>query len=708
MILGKMKMESTRFGMDSACKAYPDMPLAGLLHEAMQRIDGEIPEIENEIDRISDEQDKSIPADPNVRNFSFALVDGRVYFRENNTMTPAKASMTAENRIKGLLEIRDCVRKLIQYQTDNYPEEMIQTEQKKLNRLYDAFTKKYGLINSRGNYLAFAADESYFLLCSLEVLDDEGKFKRKADMFSKRTIKPHREVTFVETASEALALSIGEKARVDLSFMAQLTGRTQEEIIKDLQGVIYKVPSSEPARYVTADEYLSGNVREKLKIAGIAAKADPELAVNVSALEKVIPKDLPASEISVRLGTTWIPQEDIQQFMMELLTPSSYAEGKLKVRYTAYNGDWFIENKSSDVGNVKADSTYGTKRASAYRIIEDTLNLRDTRIFDYIYDEHNNKKAVLNHKETTAAQAKQEVIKQAFQDWIWKDPERRSRLVRYYNDTFNSIRPREYDGSHITFGGISPEIQLRPHQVNAIAHILYGGNTLLAHKVGAGKTFEMVAAAQESKRLGLCQKSMFVVPNHLVGQWASEFLRLYPSANILVTTKKDFETHNRKKFCARIATGDYDAIIMGHSQFERIPISRERQERLLYEQIDEITEGIAEVQASGGERFTVKQLERTRKSLEARLEKLQAEGRKDDVVTFEQLGVDRLFVDEAHNYKNLFLYTKMRNVAGLSTSDAQKSSDMFAKCRYMDEITGNRGVIFATGTPVSNSMTVRP
>ena len=662
MILGKMKMESTRFGMDSACKAYPDMPLAGLLHEAMQRIDGEIPEIENEIDRISDEQDKSIPADPNVRNFSFALVDGRVYFRENNTMTPAKVSMTAENRIKGLLEIRDCVRKLIQYQTDDYPEEMIQTEQKNLNRFYDAFTKKYGLINSRGNYLAFAADESYFLLCSLEVLDDEGKFKRKADMFSKRTIKPHHEVTFVETASEALALSIGEKARVDLSYMAQLTGRTQEEIINDLQGVIFKVPSSEPARYVTADEYLSGNVREKLKIAKIAAKADPELAVNVAALEKVIPKDLPASEISVRLGTTWIPQEDIQQFMMELLTPSSYAEGKLKVRYTAYNGDWFIENKSSDVGNVKADSTYGTKRASAYRIMEDTLNLRDTRIFDYIYDEHNNKKAVLNHKETTAAQAKQEVIKQAFGDWIWKDPERRSRLVRYYNDTFNSIRPREYDGSHITFGGISPEIKLRPHQVNAIAHILYGGNTLLAHKVGAGKTFEMVAAAQESKRLGLCQKSMFVVPNHLVGQWASEYLRLYPSANILVTTKRDFETGNRKKFCGRIATGAYDAVIIGHSQFEKIPISEERQREQLMRQLDDIERGIDDVQASHGEQFTVKQLMKTRKAIKAKLDKLNDTKRKDSVINFEELGIDRLFIDESHFYKNRAKRCRTREV----------------------------------------------
>ena len=527
---------------------------------------------------------------------------------------------------------------------------------------------------------------------------------RKADMFSKRTIKPHREVTFVETASEALALSIGEKARVDLSFMAQLTGRTQEEIINDLQGVIFKVPSSEPARYVTADEYLSGNVREKLKVAGIAAKADPELAVNVAALEKVIPKDLPASEISVRLGTTWIPQEDIQQFMVELLTPSSYAASRLQVRYTAYNGDWFIENKSSDIGNVKADSTYGTKRASAYRIMEDTLNLRDTRIFDYVYDEHNNKKAVLNHKETTAAQAKQEVIKQAFQDWIWKDPERRNRLVRYYNDTFNSIRPREYDGSHITFGGISPEIKLRPHQVNAIAHILYGGNTLLAHKVGAGKTFEMVAAAQESKRLGLCQKSMFVVPNHLVGQWASEYLRLYPSANILVTTKRDFETGNRKKFCGRIATGAYDAVIIGHSQFEKIPISEERQREQLMRQLDDIERGIDDVQASHGEQFTVKQLMKTRKAIKAKLDKLNDTKRKDSVINFEELGIDRLFIDESHFYKNLYLYTKMRNVGGIAQTEAQKSSDLFMKCRYLDEITGNRGTVFATGTPISNSM----
>ena len=523
-------------------------------------------------------------------------------------------------------------------------------------------------------------------------------------MFTKRTIKPHREVTSVETASEALALSIGEKARVDLPYMEQLTGKTQAELVQDLQGVIFKVPNCEHVSYVAADEYLSGNVRNKLTVADLAAKNDPELAVNVEALEKVIPKDLSAAEISVRLGATWIPQEDIQRFVMELLTPSSYAAGRLKVRYTPINGDWFIENKSSDMGNVKADSTYGTKRASAYRIIEDTLNLRDTRIFDYVYDEHGNKKAVFNAKETTAAQAKQEVIKQAFQDWIWKDPERRNRLVRYYNDTFNSVRPREYDGSHITFGGISPEITLRPHQVNAIAHILYGGNTLLAHKVGAGKTFEMVAAAQENKRLGLCQKSMFVVPNHLVGQWASEYLRLYPSANILVTTKRDFETGNRKKFCGRIATGDYDAVIIGHSQFEKIPMSIGRQREQLEKQLDDIEHGIDDVQASKGEQFTVKQLMKTRKAIKTKLEKLNDTKRKDTVIDFEQLGVDRLFIDESHFYKNLYLYTKMRNVGGIAQTEAQKSSDLFMKCRYLDEITGNRGTVFATGTPVSNSM----
>ena len=705
MVLGEIKMENTRFGtFEPVCKARKDIPLSELLSNAVQRINGEIPELDNRVDEISDEQELSVPADPNVRNFSFTLVDGRVYFRENDRMQPASVSMTAENRIKGLIQIRDCVRKLIEYQTDDYPEEMICTEQENLNRLYDVYTAKYGLINSRGNYLAFASDESYFLLCSLEVLDDEGNFKRKADMFTKRTIKPHREVTSVETASEALALSIGEKARVDLPYMEQLTGKTQAELVQDLQGVIFKVPNCEHVSYVAADEYLSGNVRNKLTVADLAAKNDPELAVNVEALEKVIPKDLSAAEISVRLGATWIPQEDIQRFVMELLTPSSYAAGRLKVRYTPINGDWFIENKSSDMGNVKADSTYGTKRASAYRIIEDTLNLRDTRIFDYVYDEHGNKKAVFNAKETTAAQAKQEAIKQAFQDWIWKDPERRNRLVRYYNDTFNSVRPREYDGSHITFGGISPEITLRPHQVNAIAHILYGGNTLLAHKVGAGKTFEMVAAAQESKRLGLCQKSMFVVPNHLVGQWASEYLRLYPSANILVTTKRDFETGNRKKFCGRIATGDYDAVIIGHSQFEKIPMSIGRQREQLEKQLDDIEHGIDDVQASKGEQFTVKQLMKTRKAIKTKLEKLNDTKRKDTVIDFEQLGVDRLFIDESHFYKNLYLYTKMRNVGGIAQTEAQKSSDLFMKCRYLDEITGNRGTVFATGTPVSNSM----
>lgn len=705
MVLGEIKMENTRFGtFEPVCKARKDIPLSELLSNAVQRINGEIPELDNRVDEISDEQELSVPADPNVRNFSFTLVDGRVYFRENDRMQPASVSMTAENRIKGLIQIRDCVRKLIEYQTDDYPEEMIRTEQENLNRLYDVYTAKYGLINSRGNYLAFASDESYFLLCSLEVLDDEGNFKRKADMFTKRTIKPHREVTSVETASEALALSIGEKARVDLPYMEQLTGKTQVELVQDLQGVIFKVPNCEPVSYAAADEYLSGNVRNKLTVAELAAKNDPELAVNVDALKKVIPKDLSAAEISVRLGATWIPQDDIQRFVMELLTPSSYAAGRLKVRYTPINGDWFIENKSSDMGNVKADSTYGTKRASAYRIIEDTLNLRDTRIFDYVYDEHGNKKAVFNAKETTAAQAKQEVVKQAFQDWIWKDPERRNRLVRYYNDTFNSVRPREYDGSHITFGGISPEITLRPHQVNAIAHILYGGNTLLAHKVGAGKTFEMVAAAQESKRLGLCQKSMFVVPNHLVGQWASEYLRLYPSANILVTTKQDFETGNRKKFCGRIATGDYDAVIIGHSQFEKIPMSIERQREQLEKQLDDIERGIDDVQASKGEQFTVKQLMKTRKAIKTKLEKLNDTKRKDTVIDFEQLGVDRLFIDESHFYKNLYLYTKMRNVGGIAQTEAQKSSDLFMKCRYLDEITGNRGTVFATGTPVSNSM----
>ena len=704
MVLGEMRMESTRFGMDAACKAIKDMPLPEILDGAMQRIKGQIPENDIEVDRISDGQESSIDADPDVRNFSFAIVDGKVYFRENNKMSPAKASVTAENRIRGLVEIRDCVRRIIQYQTDDLPGEMIQAEQKKLNGLYDAFTAKYGLINNRGNYLAFGSDESYFLLCSLEVLDDEGNFKRKADMFTKRTIKPHREITSVETASEALAVSIGEKACVDLGYMAQLTGKPQDEVISNLQGIIFKVPGSGPFRYVTADEYLSGNVRAKLIAAKAAAKENSEYESNVRALEKVIPKDLLAGEISVRLGTSWIPAEDIQQFILELLTPGNYAAEKLRVRYMSASGEWFIENKGSDYGNVKADSTYGTKRADAYRIIEDTLNLRDTRIFDYIYDEHENRKAVFNAKETMAAQSKQEVIKQAFQDWIWKDPERRGRLVRYYNDTFNCVRPREYDGSHITFSGISPEITLRRHQVNAIAHILYGGNTLLAHKVGAGKTFEMVAAAQESKRLGLCQKSMFVVPNHLVGQWASEYLRLYPSANILVSRKQDFEMANRKKFCGRIATGDYDAVIIGHSQFERIPISEERQREQLMRQLNDIEYGIRDAQASYGEQFTVKQLMKTKKAVKIKLDKLNNTKRKDRVVFFEELGIDRLFIDESHFYKNLYLYTKMRNVGGIAQTEAQKSSDLFMKCRYLDEVTGGRGIIFATGTPISNSM----
>lgn len=704
MVLGTMEIESTRFGFDSACKTYEDRSLSDLLSDAVKHINGEIPEYENEIDEISDEQDTSIPADPNVRNFSFALVDGKVYFREDDRMTPATVSMTAGNRIKGLIKIRDCIRKLIEYQTEDYPEEMILTEQENLNRLYDAFTEKYGLINNRGNYLAFASDESYFLLCSLEILDDEGGFKRKADMFTKRTIKPHQVVSSVETASEALALSISEKARVDLSYMERLTGKPLSVILEDLQGVIFKVPNTEPAQYAAADEYLSGDVRAKLMIAEMAAKLDPELVVNVEALKQVIPQDLTAAEISVRLGATWIPQEDIQQFVIELLTPSRFAATRIKVRYTPINGDWFIENKNSDYGNIKAERTFGTKRASAYRIIEDTLNLRDVRIFDYLLDEHGNKKAVFNHKETTAAQAKQEQIKQAFLEWVWKDPERRNRLVRSYNDTFNSVRPREYDGSHITFGGISPEITLRPHQVDAVAHILYGGNTLLAHKVGAGKTFEMVAAAQESKRLGLCQKSMFVVPNHLVGQWASEYLRLYPSANILVTTRQDFETGNRKKFCGRIATGDYDAVIIGHSQFERIPMSFERQRYQLEQQLDDIESGISDVKASNGEQFTVKQLMKTRKAIKSKLEKLNDTKRKDNVIDFEQLGIDRLFIDESHFYKNLYLFTKMRNVGGIAQTEAQKSSDLFMKCRYLDEITGGRGVVFATGTPISNSM----
>ena len=714
MVLGRQEPESTAHGMDYTVNPIEGLELADQLHDAVKYIRGTYQEAELPELGEGEEIDTSIPADPNVKNYSYTVVDGDVYFRENSRMVRPELNATAEERVKGLVGLRDCVQELIDLQMDAAASDAeIKGKQTELNRLYDSFSAKYGLINDRGNRLAFADDSSYYLLCALEVLDEDGKLERKADMFIKRTIKPHEAVAAVDTASEALAVSISEKACVDMAYMAELSGKTPEELAGELQGVIFRVPGQleqdGTPHYVTADEYLSGNVRRKLRQAQRAAETDPSFAVNVEALTAAQPKDLDASEIEVRLGATWIDQEYIQQFMYETFRTPPYLQRSIEVHYTPFTAEWQVTGKNSvSRTDVAAYTTYGTGRANAYKILEDSLNLRDVRIYDTVEDADGKERRVLNAKETTLAAQKQQAIRDAFRDWIWKDPERRQALVYKYNEEMNSTRPREYDGSHITFSGMNPAITLREHQKSAIAHVLYGGNTLLAHEVGAGKTFEMVAAAMEAKRLGLCQKSLFVVPNHLTEQWASEFLRLYPSANILVTTKKDFETHNRKKFCARIATGDYDAIIMGHSQFERIPISRERQERLLREQIDEITDGIAEVQASGGERFTVKQLERTRKSLEARLEKLQAEDRKDDVVTFEQLGVDRLFVDEAHSYKNLFLYTKMRNVAGLSTSDAQKSSDMFAKCRYMDEITGSRGVIFATGTPVSNSMTVRP
>lgn len=711
MVLGRQEPESTAHGMDYTVNPIEGLELADQLHDAVKYIRGTYQEAELPELGEGEAIDTSIPADPNVKNYSYTVVDGAVYFRENSRMVRPDLNATAEARIKGMVRLRDCVQELIDLQMDAAtPDSDIREKQVELNRLYDDFSAKYGLINDRGNRLAFADDSSYYLLCALEVIDENGQLKHKADMFTKRTIKPHEAVTSVDTASEALAVSIAEKARVDMEYMEQLTGKTSDELAAELQGVIFRLPGSVPEgeqpTYVTADEYLSGNVRRKLRQAQRAAQQDPAFAINVEALTAAQPKDLDASEIEVRLGATWIDKKYIQQFMYETFNTPNYLQRAIQVNYTSYTAEWQITGKNSvSENNVAAYTTYGTSRANAYKILEDSLNLRDVRIYDTMEDADGKERRVLNAKETTLAAQKQQAIRDAFRDWIWRDPERRQTLVRQYNEEMNSTRPREYDGSHITFGGMNPSITLRDHQLGAIAHVLYGGNTLLAHEVGAGKTFEMVAAAMESKRLGLCQKSLFVVPNHLTEQWASEFLRLYPSAKILVTTRKDFETHNRKKFCARIATGDYDAVIIGHSQFEKIPISRERQERLLYEQIDEITGGIAEVQASGGERFTVKQLERTRKSLEARLEKLQAESRKDDVVTFEQLGVDRLFVDEAHNYKNLFLYTKMRNVAGLSTSDAQKSSDMFAKCRYMDEITGSRGVIFATGTPVSNSMT---
>ena len=712
MVLGRPTAESTQYGRQD----YTVAPIEGLLlsdqlHDAVKYIRGTYQEAALPELGEGEDIDTSIPADPNVKNYSFTVVDGAVYFRENSRMVRPDLNATAEARVKGLVGLRDCVQQLIDLEMDAAaPDADIRAQMAELNRRYDDFSAKYGLINDRANRLAFADDSSYYLLCALEVLDEDGRLERKADMFTKRTIKPHEAVTTVDTASEALAVSISEKACVDMAYMEQLTGKTGEELADELRGVIFRVPGqTEPdgtPHYVTADEYLSGNVRRKLRQAQRAAEQDPAFAINVEALTAAQPKDLDASEIEVRLGATWIDKEYIQQFMYETFDTPFYLQRSIEVHYSAFTAEWQISGKNA-VGqrDVAAYTTYGTSRANAYKILEDSLNLRDVRIYDTVEDADGKERRVLNAKETTLAAQKQQAIREAFKDWIWRDPERRQALVRQYNEEMNATRPREYDGSHIVFGGMNPAITLREHQKNAIAHVLYGGNTLLAHEVGAGKTFEMVGAAMEAKRLGLCQKSLFVVPNHLTEQWASEFLRLYPSANILVTTKKDFEKHNRKKFCARIATGDYDAIIMGHSQFEKIPISKERQERLLHEQIWEITEGIAEVEASGGERFTVKQLERTKKSLEARLEKLQAEGRKDDVVTFEQLGVDRLFVDEAHNYKNLFLYTKMRNVAGLSTTDAQKSSDMFAKCRYMDEITGGRGVVFATGTPVSNSMT---
>lgn len=701
MILGNMERISTRFGYDSACISDGEK-LEDKLERAISNIHAEVKEYE--LDDIG-EEDNSIEADLTVRNFSYTLIDDKIYFRENSRMYPQELAMTTENRVKGLIEIRDCVRTLLEYQTEDYPDEDIKREQVKLNQLYDRFTKKYGLINSRGNNSAFSNDSSYYLLCSLEILDENGNLARKADMFTKRTIKPKTEITSVDNANDALIVSLSEKARVDITFMQKLCNMDMDKMLKDLEGEIFNVPEyGEPNQWVTADEYLSGNVREKLKIAEHFAETDERFNVNVEYLKEVQPKDLSASEISVRLGSTWIPPEDIKVFIEYLLNPSNYACQNINVHYNEATSEWWIEGKNYDKYNIKATNTYGTGRASAYKIIEDSLNLKDTRIYDYYEDENGKRVAELNKKETAIAQAKQEQIKLAFEEWIWKDPERRERLTKVYNERFNSIRPREYDGSHISFDGMNPEITLRKHQVNAIARILYGGNTLLAHEVGAGKTFEMVAAAMESKRLGLCNKSLFVVPNHIVEQFGQEFLQLYPSANVLVTTKKDFETANRKKFCSRIATGDYDAIIISHSQFEKIPMSVERQVTIIQKQIEDITLGIQDLKNNNGERFSIKQMEKTKKSLETRLAKLNDTSRKDDVVTFEELGVDRIFVDEAHYYKNLFLYTKMRNVGGIAQTEAQKSSDLFMKCRYLDELTGGKGVIFATGTPISNSM----
>ena len=708
MILGEMKMVSGRFGMEATCVPYENADLAAQLDEAVANIHGEITEYEAEEEL--EEEDNSIPADPAVRNFSYTVVDDKIYYRENSRMTPVEVSATAENRIKGMIAIRNSVRTLIELQTEDYPDSEIKAEQERLNRLYDTFSGKYGLINSRANTSAYSQDSSFSLLSALEIIGEDGELERKADMFSKRTIKPHTPVTSVDTASEALAVSLGEKATIDMDYMMELSGKSENEIFEDLKGVIFLNPlyeygnSYEP-KYLMADEYLSGNIREKLKIAKNSAELYPEdYKVNVEALQKVQPKDLTASEISVRLGATWLPPDDVQEFIFHLLETPRYAQWNIKVHFSPFTSEWNIEGKSYDKGNVRAYNTYGTSRINAYKIIEETLNLKDVRIFDYIEDDEGKKKAVLNKKETAIAQSKQEMIKQEFQDWIWSDPERRERLCKSYNEKFNSVRPREYDGSHIIFNGMNPEIELREHQKNAVAHILYGGNTLLAHAVGAGKTFEMVAAAQESKRLGLCNKSLFVVPNHLTEQWAAEYLQLYPAANILVATKKDFETKNRKRFCGRIATGDYDAVIIGHSQFEKIPMSIERQRAILEQQLEEITGGIAELKRNRGENFSIKQLEKSKKSIKQKLDKLNDQTKKDDVVTFEELGVDRLFVDESHYYKNLYLYTKMRNVGGIAQTEAQKSSDLFMKCRYLDEITGGRGTVFATGTPISNSM----
>lgn len=714
MILGKLSVENTQYGREECTvEPIPGADLAEQLHQAVSRIHGQYQAVETVLAEGEDTQ-QVIPADPNVKNYSYTVVDGEVYFRENSVMRPVELNETAKGRIRGLVELRQTVNELIDYQMEDYPEEDIRAKQQELDALYDKFTAEYGLINSRSNAQAFADDSSYYLLCSLENINENGELESKADMFTKRTIRPEHHVTRVDTPSEALAVSIGERGKVDLPFMAKLLGTPgeYEAITEELKGVIFKDPlsSEQPeAGWQTADEYLSGNVREKLRIAQTAAKSDSAFAVNVEALTKAQPKDLDASEIDVRLGATWIEPDDIQQFMQETFETPFYLLRSIEVRYSPITAEWQISGKSAvSRNNVAAYTTYGTERANAYRILEETLNLKDIRIYDTVEDLDGKQKRVLNKKETTLAQQKQQAIKDAFQDWIWREPERRERLCNRYNELFNSTRPREYDGSHIHFVGMNPDIKLRPHQRNAIAHVLYGGNVLLAHEVGAGKTFEMAASAMESKRLGLCQKSLFVVPNHLTLQWANEFLRLYPSAKLLVASKKDFETANRKKFCVRIATGDYDAVIIGHSQFEKIPISAERQERLLREQIDEITNALSELKFQRGDSFTIKQMEKTRKSLQTRLDKLLGADRKDDVITFEQLGVDRLFVDESHAFKNLFLFTKMRNVAGLSTSEAQKSQDMFLKCRYMDELTGGRGVVFATGTPVSNSMTVRP